>query len=66
MSNNIFDIGDMTVTAFVGPNGDRSVQINIGVWPEIEIVNLNGEQTKQLIDALQKRLDCAPGYSATD
>lgn len=52
----------MSVTAFVGRNWGRSIQITL----ENEYFCMTQKQVKNLISVLEKRLACKKGYSATD
>jgi len=62
MSKNIFEIKELQVTAFVGKDGDASVQITIGESYE----TLTEKQILKLIHSLISRVTRIKGYRATD
>jgi len=64
MSNGIFETDKLQFTAFVGRNGDASVQIS---WKgNASYEQLERSQVLELAHALLARLVGAEGYSATD
>ena len=67
MSKTILDLTDkngsnLIVTAFVGYNGDASVQLTT----RSDFILLSSKDVTQLIDVLRKRLRRVKGYRATD
>lgn len=64
MSKNIFETDKIQVTAFVGKNGDNSVQI--GLKGNYSYEQLTREQVIKLCHALLARLAGIDGYKATD
>lgn len=52
---------EMVLTAFVGKDGDPSIQFSIGG----EFISLNHEAMLDLIETIIKRIKADPGYSAT-
>lgn len=61
MTNNILELGDMVLTAFVGPEGDASIQITIGDKYE----KLTSNQALTLAHALLSRVMRMDGFEAT-
>ena len=64
MSKDIFETDKMQVTAFVGQNGNASVQI--GMKGDNTYEQLNSEQVAELANVLLKRIARKEGYRATD
>jgi hypothetical protein len=64
MSKDIFEKGNLLVTAFVGHDGDASIQIGIGGYKGYE--QLTSEEVKELITVLENRLNHIEGFCATD
>lgn len=67
MSKTILEAADdrgelLIVTAYVGRDGDPSVQLTIGR----NYVGLHSDQVRALISALLSRLNMEPGFNATD
>jgi hypothetical protein len=60
----IFEKDDLLVTAFVGHNGDASIQISIDGYKGYE--QLTSEEVKELIKVLKNRLNHKKGFGATD
>ena len=64
MSHDIFETEKLQVTAFVGKNGDASVQI--GLKGNHSYEQLTREQVLELAHALIARVVGIDGYKATD
>lgn len=52
---------NMVITAFVGRNGDRSIQFTIGQ----SFCQLSETALRDLISVIRRRLELAEGYTAT-
>lgn len=64
MSHDIFETDKMLVTAFVGKNGDNSVQI--GLKGNHSYETLTSKEVLELCHALLARVVGIKGYMATD
>lgn len=67
MSRKIFgkSENEFIVTAFVGKDGDPSIQFNIGSGLDSKFTTLTGKEVKKLRKVLKKRLKRKKGFTAT-
>jgi hypothetical protein len=65
MAHDIFEYGELVVTAFCGKEGDASIQITIGGYPA-KYEKLDSKQAFELAIAILKRLQRVDGFCATD
>lgn len=64
MSHDIFEKGNLLVTAFVGPTGSACVQI--GLQGDARYEQLTEAETRELAKSLMARVQRKPGFRATD
>lgn len=66
MSKEIYNKNGLVLTAFVGRNGDASIQLNIEGPEEENHLRLSEQEIRELIEVMQKRIYRIEGYRATD